>query len=76
MDGALGAATAARQWGEVAVEASTTADQWLEDIDRAGRELIDVVAGLTALDEMEKMHQRPSVGWMQRYTKRSTESLS
>lgn len=53
------------------------ADQWLESIDRAGRELIDTVTGIDALDAMAAKHTRPSLGWMQRNTrKRSTTTIS
>ena len=45
-------------------------DTWLESIDRAGRELTDVVAAIPALDVMEAQHTRPTVGWMQRNTRK------
>lgn len=47
----------------------TTVGQWLEDIEHAGRELVDPVAGIDALDAIHSKGTRPTVGWMQRNTR-------
>jgi hypothetical protein len=50
-------------------EPSEVVDGWLVDLERAGRELIEPVSGLDALDAMAAARSKPTVGFMERYTR-------
>lgn len=54
--------------GELVIGEHTTADEWLEDLDRAGRAILHVPSGIEMLDDMEQRRVLPSLGWVQRET--------
>ena len=42
--------------------------EWIERIEKSGRELKDITADVESLSEMSKLHSKPSLGWVMRHT--------